>query len=192
MVLAAGLPDSEIEIEGVGLNPTRTAIVDVIRRTGARVEIESAAGSAGEPAGSLRVAYGSPRSFAIEPDEVPGVIDEIPALAALAALMPHGTTLLVRGAAELRVKESDRITSLALGLRALGARVEEFADGFRLVSAPLRGATADAAGDHRLAMAFAIAATGAAGPTTITGASSVDVSYPGFFDELRRLTSVSR
>jgi 3-phosphoshikimate 1-carboxyvinyltransferase len=190
LALAAGLPGSFIEIDDVGLNPSRTAILDVVRRAGAVVEIDGAPVAGGEPVGTVRVAYGTPRSFAIEPAEVPALIDEIPALAALAALMPPGSTLLVRGAAELRVKESDRITSLARGMRGLGASLEEYDDGFLLTSAPLHGATVDAAHDHRLAMAFAIAATGASTPTTITGASSVDVSYPGFFDELRRLTSV--
>ena len=94
----------------------------------------------------------------------------------------------MRGAGELRVKESDRISSLAAGFRAMGAGVEEYDDGFTLEARPLDGGAVDAAGDHRLAMAFAIAATRAAGPTTISGASSVDVSYPGFFDELARLT----
>ncbi len=101
---------------------------------------------------------------------MPAVIDEIPALAALGALLPEGATMEVRGAAELRVKESDRISQLAQGLRALGASVEEYPDGFRIEARPLTGGTADSAGDHRLAMAFAIAATGASGPTTIAGA----------------------
>jgi 3-phosphoshikimate 1-carboxyvinyltransferase len=94
----------------------------------------------------------------------------------------------VRGAAELRVKESDRITALAAGLRALGAEIEEFPDGFRLRARRLTGATVDAAGDHRLAMSFALAATRAAAPTTVLGASSVNVSYPGFFETLESLT----
>lgn len=189
LALAAGLPGSAIELQDVGLNPSRTAILDVIRRAGATVEIDRTEDPAGEPSGHVRVAYGSPRSFTIDPGEVAGLIDEIPALAALAALMPPGSTMSVRGAAELRVKESDRISSLARGLRALGAAVEEYEDGFRLTAAPLRGAAVDAANDHRLAMAFAIAATGATTPATLTGASSASVSYPGFFDELRRLTS---
>jgi 3-phosphoshikimate 1-carboxyvinyltransferase len=94
----------------------------------------------------------------------------------------------VRGAAELRVKESDRITCLARGFRTMGSDLEEYDDGFRLTSRRLTGGTVDAAGDHRLAMAFALAATRAGGPTTIQGASSVNVSYPGFFDALERLT----
>jgi 3-phosphoshikimate 1-carboxyvinyltransferase len=188
MALAAGTPGASIVIEDVGLNPSRTGVLEILKRAGAALETESRGTEGGEPSGAIRVGFGTPRSFAIDPEDVPGVIDEIPALAALASLMPHGTGLTVRGAAELRVKESDRISALAHGLRALGSEIEEYEDGFTLVSRPLRGATVDAVGDHRLAMAFAIAATGAASPTTINGASSVDVSYPGFFDELRRLT----
>ena len=188
IALAAGTPGGEIEIEGVGLNPTRIAMLEIVRRAGARVEIQIDNEDAGEPVGRIRVMYDSPASFVIEPDEVPGVIDEIPALAALGVLLPGGAEMRVHGAGELRVKESDRISCLATGLQALGASVEEFPDGFRLVSRPLAGGTVDAADDHRLAMAFAVAATGAAQPTTILGASSVDVSYPGFFDALERLT----
>ena len=188
IALAAGTPGGEIEIEGVGLNPTRIAMLEIVRRAGARVEIQIDNEDAGEPVGRIRVMYDSPASFVIEPDEVPGVIDEIPALAALGVILPGGAEMRVHGAGELRVKESDRISCLATGLQALGASVEEFPDGFRLVSRPLAGGTVDAADDHRLAMAFAVAATGAAQPTTILGASSVDVSYPGFFDALERLT----
>ena len=188
MALAAGTPGGEVEIDGVGLNPSRTAILDIIRRTGATATADVETRGAGEPMGRVRVAFDAPRSFAIEPADVPAIIDEIPALAALAAMLPPGTELTVRGAAELRHKESDRITALALGLRAMGTTMDEFPDGFHLRSAPLHGATVDACDDHRLAMAFAIAATRATGPTTITGASAVDVSYPGFFDTLDRLT----
>jgi 3-phosphoshikimate 1-carboxyvinyltransferase len=187
--LAAGTPGASIEIAGVGLNPTRIGVLHVLRRAGADVDWANDAEGGGEPVGRIRVAHGTHRAFSVDPDEVPGVIDEIPALAAYAAMMPPGGGMTVRGAAELRVKESDRIAALALGFRALGADVEEFEDGFRLTSRPLGGGTADAAGDHRLAMAFAIAATRAAAASTITGAASVDVSYPGFFDELARLTA---
>lgn len=188
IALAGGLPGSDVEIEGVGLNPSRTAILDVVRRAGLRVDVESNDETAGEPAGRIRVGYGSPGSFEITPADVPGLIDEIPALAALGAMLPEGATMSVRGAAELRVKESDRISSLAEGFRALGADVEEFPDGFTLRARPLKGGTVDAAGDHRLAMAFALAATRAAAPTTIVGASSVNVSYPGFFTALESLS----
>jgi 3-phosphoshikimate 1-carboxyvinyltransferase len=188
LALAAATPGASIEIEGVGLNPTRSAALEVFRRAGAEIELQADRETGGEPMGRIRVSYGSPRSFEIAPGEVPGLIDEIPGLAALGALLPAGSEMTVRGAAELRVKESDRITCLARGLRILGSRVEEFPDGFRLVAQPLAGGIVDAVDDHRLAMAFAIAATGASGPTTIQGAASVAVSYPGFFEALDRLT----
>jgi 3-phosphoshikimate 1-carboxyvinyltransferase len=189
-VLAAAAGRGSITIEDVGLNPTRTAVLDVLRRAGAGIEVEeSDSGDGFEPRGVITIRAGAGRTFAIEPGEVPALIDEIPALAALGARLPPGETMDVRGAAELRVKESDRISALAAGLRAIGAEIEEYEDGFRIQARPLTGGTADAAGDHRLAMAFAVAAVGARRPTTITGAGAVDVSYPGFFAELDRLTS---
>ena len=187
IALAAATPGAEIEIEGVGLNPTRTAVLDVLRRVGASIEATVDGLRDGEPVGRIRVRAADRRGFSVPLEEVPAVIDEIPALAAVAALLPEGESMEVDGAGELRVKESDRIAGLARGFRAMGSIVEEFPDGFRLTARPLSGAIVDALGDHRLAMAFAIAATGAKGPTTITGASSVAVSYPGFFDELGRL-----
>ncbi len=126
MALAAGTPGASVEIQGVGLNPSRTDIVDLIRRAGAGVTTEVEGSGEGEPIGRLLVTFDSPRSFTIEPEDVPGIIDEIPALAALAAMMPPGAELVVRGAAELRLKESDRISALATGLRAMGSEVEEF------------------------------------------------------------------
>jgi 3-phosphoshikimate 1-carboxyvinyltransferase len=188
IALAAGTPGADVEIEGVGLNPSRTAMLEVARRAGARIDVSTDGEDAGEPVGRIRVTYGSPASFEIASAEVPGLIDEIPALAALGAMLPPGATMSVRGAVELRVKESDRISCLAQGFRTLGASVEEFPDGFRLTSASLNGGTVDAAGDHRLAMAFALAATRATASTTILGASSVNVSYPGFFEALDTLT----
>lgn len=185
--LAAGLPDSRIEVQGVGLNPSRTAVLDILRRAGAQVDASVEHERGGEPIGTVVVSAADRRSFTIDPEEVPGLIDELPALGALGALLPEGATMEVRGAAELRVKESDRISALARGFRAMGAEVTEYPDGFRIAARPLHGATVDAAGDHRLAMAFAVAACGASSPTTITGAAAVDVSYPGFFAELERL-----
>jgi 3-phosphoshikimate 1-carboxyvinyltransferase len=190
--LAAGTPGSLIDVEGVGLNPSRIAVLDIFERAGASVARSIDDERSGEPVGTLRFSAGSAESFSVAPEDVPAVIDEIPALAAMAAMMPPGRTLTVRGAAELRVKESDRISALAAGFRAMGSRVEEYDDGFTLEARPLTGGSVDAAGDHRLAMAFAVAATRAAAPTTILGASSVDVSYPGFFDELARLTGDGR
>ena len=191
LVLAAGTPDSDLVIDGVGLNPSRARVLDVLRRAGADIEILPQDGERrqprGEPIGSIRIRYGAPRAFDIVPEEVPGLIDEIPGLAALAA-MRAGGRMTVRGAAELRVKESDRITMLARGFGGLGIAVEEYADGFTIHGGPPAGGEADAAGDHRLAMAFAIAGSRARGPVHITGADAVAVSYPGFFDELERIS----
>ena len=179
---AAGLPGSEIRIAGVGLNPTRSALLGVLARAGAVVEIEVTSEAGGEAAGNLVVRHAGLQPIDVLPEEVPALIDELPGLAALATL---GGAITVRGAGELRVKESDRISALVAGLRALGADADELPDGFHVSGArPMAGGTADAAGDHRLAMAFAIAALGARGPSRILGAAAVDVSYPGFFDVL--------
>ncbi len=188
MAAAAGLPGGHVVIEGVGLNPTRTAILGVLRRAGARVDIEvQAGGEAGEePRGLVEIRHQGPASLAIEAAEVAGLIDELPALAALATF---GGSMAVTGASELRHKESDRIAALVRGLAAMGGDVDEAPDGFEVRGARrLRGGAADAAGDHRLAMAFAVAALGAEGPSEIRGAEAVDISYPGFFDTLAALT----
>src|SRR5262249_18693257 len=188
LALAAGTPDSDLTIEGVGLNPSRTAVFDVLRRAGARLELPNLpdASGSGEPSGSIRVRFGAPVSFEITPAEVPLMIDEIPGLAALAAMQP-GITMTVRGAKELRVKESDRISMLARGFRGLGIRVDEYEDGFTIHGGPPEGGEADAARHHRPAMAFAIGGSRARGAVHLTGADAVAVSYPGFFDELDRI-----
>jgi 3-phosphoshikimate 1-carboxyvinyltransferase len=184
-IAAAALPGADVAIEGVGLNETRTGWLDVLKRAGARVEITREGESGGEPYGTVRVRHGGAARVEIAPAEVPGVIDELPALAAMATA---GGALTVTGAAELRAKESDRITALVAGLRGLGADADELPDGFVIRGARrLRGGSAEAAGDHRLAMAFAIAALGAEAPSTITGAEAVAVSYPDFFPVLERL-----
>jgi 3-phosphoshikimate 1-carboxyvinyltransferase len=173
-------------LDGVCLNPSRTSFLGVLERMGARVDVRMDDSFGAEPHGSVSVRHESLHAVEIRPVEVPGLIDELPALAALAT---HGGGLSVTGAAELRVKESDRIAALVAGLRALGADVEEFIDGFRVSGARrLSGGVADAAGDHRLAMAFAIAALGARGDSLIRGAESVTISYPGFFETLERLS----
>jgi 3-phosphoshikimate 1-carboxyvinyltransferase len=182
---AAALPGSDVEIENVGLNPTRTALLDVLRRAGAHVEMSIEREAGGEPSGRVRVRYGGPGAVVLSADDVPLLVDEIPALAAWAA---HGNELRVTGAGELRVKESDRISALVRGFQALGADIDEFSDGFHLRGARrLKGGQADAVGDHRLAMAFAIAALGAEQPSMIAGADSVAISYPEFFATLERL-----
>jgi 3-phosphoshikimate 1-carboxyvinyltransferase len=188
LVAAAALPGSRIDIDEVGLNPTRTALLDVLRRFGARVTVDVAATDAGEPRGSVSVEADRLGSVTIGADEVPALIDELPAIAALAA---HGGQVDVRGASELRVKESDRIATLVAGFRALGIDADERPDGFTVGgsarAARPSGGTADAHGDHRMAMAFAIAALAAERPSTIAGADAVVISYPEFFDTLGRL-----
>jgi 3-phosphoshikimate 1-carboxyvinyltransferase len=185
LAAAAALPGSDVEIENVGLNPTRTALLGVLRRGGALIETTIEREAGGEPSGRIRIRPGEPRPLVIGADEVPLLIDEIPALAAWAA---NGGDLHVSGAGELRVKESDRISALVRGFRALGADIEEFADGFHLRGARrLSGGLVHAVGDHRLAMAFAIAALGAAGPSSILESDSVAISYPEFFSTLGRL-----
>jgi len=196
LVAAAALPGSRVEIEEVGLNPTRTALLDVLSRFGARVAVQHSAvedGAGGEPRGTVIVEGDHTGSIEIAPDEVPGLIDELPAIAALAA---HGGEVTVRGAAELRVKESDRIAALVAGFRALGLDAEERPDGFtirRPSSGPSSpsGGVADARGDHRMAMAFAVAALAAEQPSTIEGADAVVISYPDFFETLDRLARPS-
>ncbi|HSL21590.1 MAG TPA: 3-phosphoshikimate 1-carboxyvinyltransferase [Vicinamibacterales bacterium] len=184
-VAAAALPGSDLLIAGVGLNPTRSGWIEVLKRAGARIDVEIEGESAGEPSGSIRVRHGALAPIEILPAQVPPLIDELPALAALAT---HGGSIVVTGASELRAKESDRIAALVAGLRALGADAEELPDGFVVrARGRLAGGRADAAGDHRLAMAFAIAALGARGPCAIAGAGAVSVSYPGFFAALESL-----
>jgi 3-phosphoshikimate 1-carboxyvinyltransferase len=184
---AAALPGSEVAVQEVGLNPHRLGFLAALERAGAIVTIEPSHEAAGEPVGTLRVRHGGHADVVIGAAEVPGLFDELPVLAARAAL---GGSREVSGAAELRVKESDRITALVTGLRALGVDAEERADGF-LIAGRRRptGGTADAAGDHRLVMAFALVALGATGPSVITDAGAVAVSYPDFAGDLARLSA---
>jgi 3-phosphoshikimate 1-carboxyvinyltransferase len=185
MVAASSLPGSEIVIDGVGLNPTRTGIIDILRRMGADIGVETGQPTLAEPIGRITVRHGRLMAAEIAPAEVPGVIDELPVLAALAT---HGGELRVTGAQELRVKESDRISALADGFRRMGADIDEQPDGFHVRGRHrLRGGEVDARNDHRLAMAFAVAALGASGPTTIHDAGAAAVSYPEFFSVLESL-----
>jgi 3-phosphoshikimate 1-carboxyvinyltransferase len=182
---AAALPGSFIELRDVGLNPSRIAIFDVLRRLGADVDLHVDRADAEEPVGRVRVRHQALRRLELTPADVPGLIYELPVLAALAT---HGGELRVTGAGELRAKESDRITALVDGLRALGADADELPDGFHVRgSRRLLGGEVDAADDHRLAMAFAVAGLGALEPTIIRGADAVNVSYPGFFEVLAAL-----
>jgi 3-phosphoshikimate 1-carboxyvinyltransferase len=185
LAAAALLPRSDLVVETVGLNPTRTGFVEVLRRMGAAVEVSP--GTEGiEPSGELRVRHAALQAVAIGPKDVPGVIDELPLIGALAT-QAEGVTE-VQGAGELRVKESDRIAGLVGGLRELGAETEELPDGF-VVRGPvqLRGGRVDARSDHRLAMAFTLAGLVAAGPVAIEGVEFVGDSFPGFLRALEGL-----
>jgi len=185
---ASMLPDSSLLIHNVGLNPTRTAILDVFMQMGASIQMLSLKSEHGEVIGDLSVKSSDLRGGVIEGAQIPEVIDELPMLAALGPYTEEG--IEIRDAAELRVKESDRIAALAENLRAMGAKVEERPDGLRVAgrnAGKLKGAEIDSKGDHRIAMAFAIAGLAATGPTTIRGAECAGVSYPTFFEELKRL-----
>ncbi len=195
-VAAALVPGSRVESRGQSLNPTRTGALRVLERAGAIVTCEPAGkaadAAAGEPRGNVVVAAGSLRAFTIDAAEMPSLVDEIPALAVLATQCAGRT--VISGAAELRVKESDRLALLARNLRRLGAAVDERADGL-VIEGPsmLRGGAAEAplvletAGDHRIAMAMAVATLCANGETALDDEACVGVSFPGFFGVMDRL-----
>jgi 3-phosphoshikimate 1-carboxyvinyltransferase len=186
---AAVVAGSDIRLPGVGVNTSRTGLVDVLSAMGASVEV-SPESVEPEPVGAIRVhsaASGGLQAIEVGGDLVARTIDELP-LVAVAATQAEGTTV-IRDAAELRVKESDRLAVLAAGLRALGADIEEAPDGL-VIHGPsaLHGGTVDAHGDHRMAMAFAVAAMTASDPVTIGGWESTVISYPGFLDHLAELS----
>jgi 3-phosphoshikimate 1-carboxyvinyltransferase len=179
--------DSNIMIHGMGLNPTRTGILDVFAQMGASLQVMSLKSAHGEVTGDLAVKGTSLKGGVIEKDQVPLVIDELPMLAALGPYTEEG--IEIRDAAELRVKESDRIAALAENLRRMGATVEERKDGLKVAgrsAGKLRGAEIEPHGDHRIAMAFAVAALGAEGDTIIRDADCAGVSYPTFYEDLER------
>ena len=184
--VGAGLlvPGANVAVRGVDVNPTRTGFLRVLERMGAVVEREPEASAAGDPVATLRVRGGQPlRGTEILPSEVPSLLDEVPLLAVVAS-QARGETRLT-GARELRVKESDRLRQLVLGLRAMGADLDELDDGFVLRGpTALRGAAIDSAHDHRIAMSFAVAGLVADGETEVEGAEWADISYPGFFTDL--------
>jgi 3-phosphoshikimate 1-carboxyvinyltransferase len=185
---ASMFSDSNIMIHGVGLNPTRTGILDVFAQMGASLQVMSLKSAHGEVVGDLAVKGTSLKGGVIEKDQVPLVIDELPMLAALGPYTEEG--IEIRDAAELRVKESDRIAALAENLRRMGATVEERKDGLKVAgraAGKLRGAEIEPHGDHRIAMAFAVAALGAEGDTTIRDADCAGVSYPTFYEDLERV-----
>jgi 3-phosphoshikimate 1-carboxyvinyltransferase len=188
IVGAAFLPGSDLLLENIGLNPTRAQVISAVRSLGVDIRIEDEREVCNEPVGNIRVLGSS----SLAPSDGPAIlqgpviaqlIDELPVLSVLGTQVEDG--LIIRNAAELRVKESDRISTTVANLRAMGAEVEEFKDGLQ-VHGPvkLRGAKLDAHGDHRIAMAFSIAALIADGPSEISGAECVAVSFPEFYELL--------
>lgn len=192
---AALLPDSNLMIQDVGLNPTRTQFLTTLQSMGAQIEITDLRETCNEPLGSIHVRGGLRSDITPNPDRnsvpaemVPGLIDELPLLAVVGTQIEGG--LEIRHATELRVKETDRIAATVSNLRAMGAGVEEFPDGLA-VAGPVRlqGASIDPHGDHRIAMAFAAAALIAEGESEISSADCVSVSFPEFFELLEAVTT---
>ena len=186
LVAAAILPGSRVSVRELGVNPTRTGILDVLRRFGAAVEVTDAHEECGEPRATVTVSAGDRRPVSVSGDEIPRLVDELPLVAVLGAYAEGEST--IADAAELRVKESDRIAGTAGMLGAMGVDVVPTPDGMTIRGGgPLRGASVDANGDHRIAMAAAVAALGAEGETAIQGWDSVAVSYPRFGSALEDL-----
>jgi 3-phosphoshikimate 1-carboxyvinyltransferase len=189
LVGAAIHPDAEVRLGGVGVNPSRRAVVDLLRRMGASIDEQGDRDDGGtEPIADLVVRSSALRAVEVAGAETAAAIDEIPVLC-LAATQARGRTV-IRGAGELRHKESDRIAGIVTGLRALGARIDVAGDDIQIEGpASLRGAVVDSLGDHRLALTFAIAGLVAEGVTTILDVDCVGISYPSFFADLERIQS---
>jgi 3-phosphoshikimate 1-carboxyvinyltransferase len=189
LVAGAVHPDAELRIRDVGVNPTRRAVIDILRSMGASIDETASDASdpgVGEPTADLTVRSSELRAVDLDPADVAAAIDEIPVLC-VAATQARGTTV-IRGAAELRHKESDRIAGLAAGLEALGAHIKVDGDDLRIHGGtPLHGAATDSLDDHRLAMTFAVAGLIADGETSVSRPGSAGISYPGFFGELERI-----
>ncbi len=187
LVAGSIVPESELLLQNVGLNPTRTGVLQVLQEMGAEIQIENRREMAGEPLGDLRVRSAHLRGCTIGGDLIPTLIDEIPVLA-VAAAFAEGVTV-IRDAAELRVKESDRLAAMAQELSRMGANVTEQADGLEIKGGiPLQGAEVESHEDHRIAMSLMVAALGAKGSTTLRGADCARISYPDFIPTLQRLT----
>jgi len=188
LVGALGAAGSELTLENVGVNATRAGLLDALDRMGARVKREGAQELSGEPVATLVVKGGATlRGTTVAGEEIPRLVDEVPILA-LAAAMAEGTTV-ISGASELRVKESDRIAAMAKLLAAFGARAEESPEGLAIHGGgALTPATISSGGDHRIAMTAAIAGCWAKGETVIDDVACVETSFPGFFQELERVT----
>jgi len=184
--LVAGtlLAESDLTVHGLGLNPRRTGLLDVLGRMGARIAVYNRRKAGGEPVGDVQIRSSELVATTIDAAEVPLVVDELP-LFALAAAAAHGDSVL-HGAEELRVKESDRIETVVTALRALGVRITERPDGFEVRGVPtrVRGGRMDAGGDHRIAMLGAVAGLVSREGVEVGGAEAVAVSFPGFWELL--------
>jgi 3-phosphoshikimate 1-carboxyvinyltransferase len=180
IVAACVVPGSRLTLRSVGLNPRRTGLLGALALMGADIRIENETSSGGEPVGDLIVSHAPLHGAVIPLELVPDMIDEFPALF-VAAAVAEGTTT-IRGAAELRVKESDRIASMAAGLRACGVAIDELPDGATIVGGPIGGGTIESHGDHRIAMSFAIAGAVATAPVLIRDCANVATSFPGFVE----------
>ena len=188
---AAIVPGSDIVIRGVNLNPTRTGFLDAAGKMGARISILRKSGAGGEPAGDIRVRASRLKGARLGRRDIPRLLDEVPILAVMAT-QAEGRTV-ISGAEELRVKESDRLRAVTVRLKRMGARISEKKDGLVILGPSLlRGAKVDSGGDHRVAMALAVAALRARGRTAIRDFSCSDISYPGFLADLKRLTRSAR
>lgn len=186
LVGGAIAPGSELVIENVGVNPTRTGILEVLEMMGADIQLENERVMTGEPVADLRVRYGKLTGCTIEGEIIPRLIDEIPILA-VGAVFANGTTV-IKDAAELRVKESDRLAVIASQLNKMGAKITELPDGLEIIGGtPLKGTEVESYDDHRITMSLAIAALNASGTTTIHGAQAATISYPNFVDTLQRV-----
>jgi 3-phosphoshikimate 1-carboxyvinyltransferase len=184
LVAASIVPGSVLRLPAVGLNPRRTGLLEALRLMGADIRIENQTESGGEVTGDLLVRHAPLHGIELPEALVPDMIDEFPALF-IAAAVANGRTI-VRGAAELRVKESDRIATMAAGMRALGIRIEETPDGAVIEGGPIGTGTVDSHGDHRIAMSFAVAGLVAKGQVTIGDCANVATSFPGFLELANR------
>jgi 3-phosphoshikimate 1-carboxyvinyltransferase len=187
LVAAAIVPGSDLTVHGVGLNPRRTGLLDVLERMGVRIAIYNRRSLGGEPTGDVEVRSSELVGATVSAEEVPALVDELPVLV-LAAAHARGDSV-VRGAAELRLKETDRIEAVSEELRRVGGHVRATRDGFRIKGVParIRGGVFDARGDHRLAMLGAVAGVSSKEGIELRGAEAVETSFPGFFDVLAQL-----
>jgi len=189
IVAALLCPHADVVVRNVGINPTRTGLLSVLRDMGASIEVSNVRELSGEPVADIHCAGGAElKAVSLSGEQIPSLIDEFPILC-VAATQAEGETT-IRGAGELRVKESDRISSMAAELRKMGADVIEYEDGLTVRGrCRLVGTDVESHGDHRIAMAMAVAALVAEGKTTIRGVSSVNISFPGFFELFTKLTA---